>query len=228
MRTIIYIDGYNLYYSRLRRTSYLWIDVVKLSKTICRIQFPEISNVSVKYFTAPVLTRIASYGEAAQKSQMDYIRAHETLYPDCFECIKGYYSMVKDTPIKYQKPINKDDRVSTWKLEEKQTDVNIATHMYRDALVKKSCDQVVLLSGDTDLAAPLKYIREDSPDIKIGLILPGKPKEDGVDPTRPKPKYLDNYSHWTRNIILDSELEDSLLPEKITTNKGPIRKPDYW
>ena len=228
MRTNIYIDGFNLYYSRLRRTNYLWTDLVKLLNTICHVQDPNTEIIKVKYFTAPVLTRIATHGRKAQISQNNYIRAHEVLYPDCFEYINGYYLMNKDTPIKYKEPINTNDRIATWKLEEKQTDVNIATHIYRDSLVKKSCDQVVLLSGDTDLEAPLKYIREDKPDITIGLILPHKTKDNEPISTRPIPKYLDSYSHWTRKYILDEELEASSLPNNIPTRKKPIKKPIYW
>ena len=228
MRTIIYIDGYNFYYGRLRRSDYLWTDLVKLLNTICHIQNPKSEIIKVKYFTAPVITKIASYGEKAQASQDSYIRAHEILYPDCFKCIKGYYTLDKDTPIKYKNPIDRDDRVETWKLEEKQTDVNIATHMYRDVLFEKSCEQIVLLSGDTDLEAPLKYIRQDAPEIIIGLILTLRPTKDEGAPSRPIPKYLDKYSHWTRKSILDSELEASKLPDKIPTKRKPIKKPDYW
>jgi len=34
LRTAIYIDGYNLYYGRLRDTQYKWLDVVALFSQI--------------------------------------------------------------------------------------------------------------------------------------------------------------------------------------------------
>lgn len=52
-------------------------------------------------------------------------------------------------------PIDKTDRVNVWKFEEKQTDVNIALHMYRDA-IKQHYTQQVLVSNDSDLELALK------------------------------------------------------------------------
>ena len=61
MRTAVYIDGYNLYYGRLRHTSYKWLDVVGLVEDILGVQDPESSVVAVKYFTAPALARFATH-----------------------------------------------------------------------------------------------------------------------------------------------------------------------
>ena len=36
LRTQIYIDGYNLYYGRLRETPFKWLDVVALFSSITR------------------------------------------------------------------------------------------------------------------------------------------------------------------------------------------------
>ena len=42
MRTIVYIDGYNLYYSILRQSRYKWLDMVKLfSAHILHAQDPK-------------------------------------------------------------------------------------------------------------------------------------------------------------------------------------------
>ena len=37
-RTAVYIDGYNLYYGRLRHTAHKWLDVVALFEAILRIR----------------------------------------------------------------------------------------------------------------------------------------------------------------------------------------------
>ena len=49
-RTIIYIDGYNLYYSRLKNTPFKWLDVVALFRDqLLKTQDPTTEVVAVKY-----------------------------------------------------------------------------------------------------------------------------------------------------------------------------------
>jgi hypothetical protein len=48
-KTIIYIDGYNLYYSRLKNTPFKWLDVVALFRDqILMPQDPTAEVVAVK------------------------------------------------------------------------------------------------------------------------------------------------------------------------------------
>ncbi len=58
LRTAIYIDGYNLYYGRLRGTQYKWLDVVALFSQITRSIEPGSQIISVKFFTAPALPNL--------------------------------------------------------------------------------------------------------------------------------------------------------------------------
>jgi len=229
MKTIIYVDGYNLYYGRLKKTPYKWLDIVFLFKHICHIQYPKSDIVGVKYFTAPVKAKFASNGDNAVMAQNTYIRALEHTHPDLLEIVNGYQITIKATPPIYQKPINKADRVEVWKLEEKQTDVNIALHMYRDA-VKHRCVQQVLVSGDTDLEGALKFIKEDYPEIVRGLVLPNRtrPKLQNKSEKIRDSGYLVAHVDWVRTYILDDECASSQLPIKIPTRKKPILKPSYW
>jgi len=225
MKTIVYVDGYNFYFGVLRGTPYKWLDIVATVKHICHIQNPNIDVTSVKFFTAPVITRLATQGEKSQQSQDVYHKALLNRHPETIEIINGYYLMEKGTPPKYKTPVDKKDRVDVWKLEEKQTDVNIALHLYRDA-VKRQCEQAVLVSSDSDLESALKFISADFPDHKIGLILPRR--QSGDDKQRPVNKGLSNYSDWTRQHVLDEELEKFQLPSRVPTKKKPAIKPDYW
>ena len=225
METIAYIDGYNLYYGRLRKSSFKWIDVVSLVKKICIVQNPSTNLIKVKYFTAPVRANFASHGQQSSQSQNTYHNALKKLNGDMIEIINGYHTVEKGTPPIYQKPIDRKQTVDVWKFEEKQTDVNIAMHMYRDAL-QLGISQLVLVSNDSDLESALKFIKEDF-NIQIGLIIPKKENKDHYT-SRPVTKYLDQYSDWTRKHILDDECKKSLMPDTIPTSKKPIRKPDYW
>lgn len=44
--TAVYIDGYNLYYGRIRGTRYKWVDLVALFDSVVRKQAPD-SQVEV-------------------------------------------------------------------------------------------------------------------------------------------------------------------------------------
>lgn len=221
MRTHIYIDGYNLYYGRLKYTPYKWLDIYKLfAEHILKIQSPKSEINSIKYFTADIRSRFATHGQIAQQSQQNYHRTIELLYPDCIRIIKGYYSQdFAKLPV-YQKPLDKTHRAEVWRLEEKQTDVNIALHMYRDVL-RGDCQQVVLVSNDTDLEPVLEALREDKGDtIVIGVVIPVAKSGPG-NRHRPANQRLSKYADWTRHHILNDELEQSQLPEIVPTRKSP-------
>ena len=99
--------------------------------------------------------------------------------------------------------------------------------MYRD-VVKTDCDQIVLVSNDTDLEPALEAIREDKGNsVQIGVIIPIEKQTQGKR-HRPANQRLSQYADWTRHHILDDELASSQLPLKIPTNKKPIIKPNYW
>ena len=57
-RTAVYIDGYNLYYGRLRGTAHKWLDVVALFDALLRQRDQNESVAKVKFFTAPALARL--------------------------------------------------------------------------------------------------------------------------------------------------------------------------
>lgn len=224
METIVYIDGYNLFYGCLKHTNYKWLDLIKLfSEHILKMQNPHFNVIKIKFFTADIKAKIATHGRIAQKSQQDYHHALLRLYLTQIEIIKGYYSLEKANFLVHQSPPDKSKRCEVWKLEEKQTDVNIALTAYRDAC-KNQAKHLVFVSNDTDLAPALKALREDFKDtIQIGVIIPIL-----KDSVRPNNKQLSEFADWTRQYILNSELENSQLPDKIATNKKPILKPSYW
>jgi hypothetical protein len=49
-----YIDGYNLFYCKLKSTEYKWLDVEKL----CKFYFPKYKIGEIKYFTAKAKARV--------------------------------------------------------------------------------------------------------------------------------------------------------------------------
>jgi hypothetical protein len=53
VRTIVFVDGFNLYYGALRGTPYRWLDPLKLSQML----LPGNRILKVKYFTSRVRAR---------------------------------------------------------------------------------------------------------------------------------------------------------------------------
>lgn len=139
--------------------------------------------------------------------------------------VEGFFQLTKGMFPRYQKPLDKTDKVAVWRLEEKQTDVNIALHLYDD-VVQGKVEQVVLVSNDSDLVPAFQFARRAVPSLVIGTILPRQHHESGNH--RPNNIELSSISDWSRQYIRDEELQAAQLPDKIPTRKKPIFKPDYW
>ena len=231
-RTVGYIDGYNLYYGRLRGTSYKWLDLVALFQHILKVQDPEGTLDAVRFFTAPALARFASHGQASMIAQQSYHRALEARHRDRFSITLGTHSYdnsgTKLPTFVPGQPFDKHVRSHVWKLEEKKTDVNLAMAMYRDA-AKGRVDQVVLCSNDSDAEPVLKALREDFPALIIGVVTPvHPPPEAGGRIHRGISTSLATQAHWTRKHILDDELASAQMPPRVPTRKKPIDKPAHW
>lgn len=230
-KTAVYIDGYNLYYGRLRNTAYKWLDVVALFEALLKVQDPAATVETVKFFTAHALATFASHGMESVIAQQSYHRALETKYGDRFELVYGTHSFDKGGTLLPSfvpgQPYDRQVRSRVWKLEEKKTDVNIAMSMYRDA-VKGPYDQVVICSNDSDAEPVLAALREDFPKLIIGVVTPVLPPVLGKASHRGVSTSLAKHAHWTRRYLLDEELALAQLPPHVPTKKKPIRKPEHW
>lgn len=220
MRTIASVDGYNLHYGRLRGTPCKWLDVRALLQGILHIQDPGMQLIQVRYFTAPVIARLASHGQASAEAQQTYLRA---LRATGVDVIPGRHQLEPGQAPRYQAgaAANRQDTVPVWHLDEKETDVRLALAMYRDA-AQGAMDQAVLLSSDTDFAPVLEMLRADF-SLPLGLILPRRPAGG-----RMAAASLMQLADWTRSVIHDSELAAVQLPARLPTRRKPADKPEYW
>ena len=227
-KTIIYIDGFNLYYSRLKGTAFKWLDLAALFRDqIVMQQDPNAQVLSIKFFTSPVKASYARHGQASEHAQTQYHRALLAKYPDLIEIINGFHIFQPTAlPAFDEGQVPSKSKVSkVWMIEEKQTDVNIALHAYRD-VARGTCDQAVICSNDSDLEPALRLIRQDVPTAIIGLVMPLRSSavSDGKVPN----KRLTPLSHWVRHHILDDELVRAQLPQNVPTKKKPAAKPVHW
>lgn len=230
IKTAVYIDGYNLYYGRLRGSSFKWLDVVKLFVTILEHRDQNEHLECVKFFTAHALANFASNGVASVNAQHAYHRGLSQLYNERIEFVYGKHTYDKSGSLLPSfiegEPYNRLKRSKVWKLEEKKTDVNLAISMYRDA-VQKKFDRIILVSNDSDAEPALKAIRLDFPHIMIGVVIPMMPPKPGQIPPR-QSGALTNAADWHISHITDEQLSTSQLPLTIPTNKKPILKPSHW
>ena len=223
MQTIAYIDGYNLFYGCLKGTPYKWLDVVKLCQRLLKEHNSEATLIQVKYFTAIVKGSLSKRKELSPQSQQKYHRALKALYPEPFlEIIESSYSLERSFFHPYEKPIPLDTKVAVWRPEEKQTDVKIALHIYRD-VAQSSCNSIMLFSNDSDLAPALEFSRQSHPSIELGVIFPRK-----EDNERPPNASLAEHADWSRLVIRDEELHSSLMNDMVPTSKKPAIKPEHW
>ena len=211
-KTIIYIDGFNLYY-RLKNTPYKWLNIQKLGQFY--LGFKQNQIIKIKYFTA--LVKEKSEDPSNISRQHRYLRALNRI-PN-LEIIFGQFKKRQVTGLKchYENGEYKEGReltvISKW--EEKESDVNIATHIVADAF-KDEFDCAVLVSNDTDLKTPLRYIKENLKK-SVGII----------SPRRNIHIELMKASHFQKRIS-NKVLEQCQFPEKMKDDKGEFFCPPKW
>jgi uncharacterized LabA/DUF88 family protein len=163
----------------------------------------------MKYFTARVLPRPDNPGQPLR--QEIYLRALRSLGADCiFGRHLSHPVMMRVADPNAAKPF-----VRVIKTEEKGSDVNIAAHMLLDAF-RNEYDCAVLISGDSDLKAPVEMVRNDFSKT-VGVINPQK-----VDC-----KVLRSAASFYKRIRT-SDLAASQLPVILTDATGTIHKPANW
>jgi hypothetical protein len=79
MRTVIYVDGFNLYYSVLRRTNLKWLDLVALFRD--HVLDSNAQLLEVRYYTAPILARMSDDPQSVQRQRI-YLQALRRMYPN--------------------------------------------------------------------------------------------------------------------------------------------------
>lgn len=232
-RTAVFIDGYNLYYGRLRSTAHKWLDIVAWCDQLLAYRSQNEVLSSVHFCTAHANGSFATHGQASVEAQSAYHRALHTLHPDRLSIIYGSHVWNRQgtpMPVYTQgKAYDRNERVLVWKIEEKQTDVNMALAMYRECS-KGLCDRIVLVSNDSDATPALQAIQEDFPHIMRGLVLPVyPPSSKSADNSRRKSGSLQRLSNWCQASISDAELRAAQLPALVNVpGKKIIRKPAHW
>lgn len=155
-RSVIYVDGFNLYYGALRGSKSKWLN---LESFFTKLRQDDVIQ-NVMYFTAPVS------GSEGQR-QDAYLRALATL-----PLVRVVLGRFKTKPVTcgVRACTHHGDKVFQVP-EEKRTDVNIATTILDDAYQGRM-ERIVLVSGDSDLAPALLMVKTRFPTIERIVYVP--------------------------------------------------------
>jgi len=214
VKTIVYVDGYNLYYGLLRRSPWKWLDLFALFQNHV---LTDANILEVRYYTAPVLARMCDDPVSPQRQRL-YLQALRKQPPSRVTIVEG--RMVATTPIlRLVEPINGLERVRVQDFVEKQTDVNLACDMLSAAWTG-ACEQIVLCSNDSDLKAALAAIRQHCPGVRLGLVAPVAAQN-----TRHLSRDLAMQVHWAK-ALSPVHLASAQLPARIPGTT--LRRPECW
>lgn len=230
-RTSVFVDGYNLYYGRLKGTPFKWLDLVDFSNALLKHRSQNEVLTRVVLCTAHASATFSQRGKNAVESQAKYLRALSARHNEKIDIIYGKHTWSKNGTamprFESSVPFNREDTVSVWKIEEKMTDVNLALSIYRECS-KGQCDRLIIISNDTDIAPAMQAIKQDFPQITCGVLFPIKPPTH-TNNTRRKSGTLENLADWFISYIEDDSLANAQMPEKVNViGKKTIVKPNYW
>ncbi|MDD5015549.1 MAG: NYN domain-containing protein [Atribacterota bacterium] len=205
-RSIIYIDGFNLYYGAVKNTPWKWLDMEKYFSLLRQDDDIQI----IKYFTAKI--------HGSHKPNQDvYIKALLTLNK-----VQIIYGLFKYKNIKC---LVRNCTYQGSKLfdvpEEKGTDVNIAVHMIKDA-INDECDRLIVISGDSDLVPAVKAVKLITPNKIVIVYVPANNIVRGA--ANELRNSSDRHKTLPNNLLPKAQFPDQL----IDSEGGIIQKPLSW
>jgi len=203
-RVIAYIDGFNLYFGMRSKgwRRYYWLNLELLAENLLK---PGQRLVSVKYFTARISDNPGKPGK--HRRQLTYLDAVESLSKT--QVFYGHFLPKKRQCFACG---------ATWiSHEEKMTDVNISVELLKDA-IDHAFDTAVILSADSDLSAPLEFVRERFPECRLIVVSP---------PAR-QSKSLEGLAHASFRLGR-KKLKDSQFPDRLVIPRGiELSRPEKW
>jgi len=218
MRTTLYVDGFNLYFRLLaNRPSVKWLNIKRLAETLLN---PTNTVVAVKYYTARVSGRLDAQAPARQQIYLDALATvpEISVHMGNFLLSEKFAGLVKPPEFRPQLTLPQPwpDVVKVIKVEEKGSDVNLASHLLLDAF-QNNFDVAAVLSNDSDLVEPIRIVTQviGKP---VGLLSPV---------SNPTPD-LRRVSSFIRRIS-PSDLAASQFPDPLFGADGSqINKPSIW
>ena len=154
-RARVYIDGFNFYYAAYKEGAFgafKWLDIVAFGEAL----FPKYGIDLVRYFTARVKSPPS---DPDQSSRQDaYLRAL-AVHPRV-SIHFGAFTRHQVTMQRVNPQRGGSRGVLVWKVEEKGSDVNLASWLVADAF-RDVFDVAVVVSDDSDLMEPVRIVKDE-------------------------------------------------------------------
>ncbi len=206
-----YIDGFNLYHAidDLKQNHLKWVDLQKMISFFVDEHTQQL--VKVHYFSAFATWLPESCGRHRQ-----YIKALEARGVDVN--MSTFFKKWRKCKHKWDAggaAGQGDFTVKFLSHEEKQTDVKLALQLLNHARLEGSCDRIILVTGDSDIAPAVKMVRGYFPDKQFVLLAP---------PDRRHSQSLIEAAGPTKHLkkIKLSHLKRSLLPAEVKDATGEV------
>ncbi|GFE52576.1 hypothetical protein So717_43290 [Roseobacter cerasinus] len=161
----------------------------------------------MNFYTATVSAKIDQEAPAKQRI---YLNALETL-PQV-SIFRGNF-LVNDKWVKAKAPEGVPEFVKASISEEKGSDVNLASHLVRDAFQNKF-EVAAVITNDTDLVEPIRIVTQEV-GLPVGIL----------SPVENPAKSLKNVASFVRHIR-PGHLSASQFPDELPGTE--IRKPATW
>ena len=233
MRTIVYVDGFNLYYA-IRYTQHRWLNPLALCQTL----LPNDQILELKYFTAPIKSQPDDPN--AKDRQAVYLRALSSLAPTVSVHVGRFLRNKNRMPLTWR-PKNRFERwalsralkdpkksdKSRWDLshdqglanEEKGSDVNLASHLLIDGF-NGGHDLAVVVVERGDLEFPVDYVRTNLR-IPVAILDAHPHRNKKLAPDVMPPGSFDKR-------IRGGPLGASQFPLQMADAKGSFSRPAGW
>ena len=201
MKTNAYIDGFNLYHSILpfNDNRLKWLNLRSLCEKF--LQSGDVLN-DVYFFSAYLthnqekFSRHINYVKALKSANVIPVMGKfKKKFPHCKNCGRDYLSY-----------------------EEKQSDINIAITLLKDAFLDKF-DKAFLVTADTDLVSTIKMIKGLFPQKRIILLIPPKRRQYATELIQTANASLG---------IKKSHISNSLFEDEIKFNGETIKIPNEY
>ena len=166
-RTTFLIDGFNLYHSVIEASKDLggastkWLNIRTLCESYLYLFGKNNTAEEFYYFSALAYHKVPKDPDTV---------ARHLRFVDC----------LKDTGFKVELARFKEKQV--WcagckhfqtRHEEKETDVAVAVKLV-ELFVQDKCDTAILMTGDTDIAPAVRFVRQNYPTKRVGFLFPYK------------------------------------------------------
>ena len=207
------------------RREFRWLNLSALGFALSE---PRPTTLRVQYYTARVSSKVDRDAPARQQLYLSALMTQ----PDIDIHFGNFLFSEKmaylcqppvSSPAAYQWNLPAPRLVKVGKIEEKGSDVNLASHLVRDALLDRF-DQALVLSDDTDLVEPIRIVTGEVGK-PVGIVAPRRQR--GAGRPIPSPS-LQKVSTFTVHID-DWQLAACQFPNPVVRADGKtIERPSTW